>query len=96
VKGLIRSTAPLTLTLCAAALAGALVISGVRSRANLEHKELQRMLTRIGELQRDIKELKVEVAELLAPKRLERAARKIGMIYPRHEQFLATGQEKPR
>jgi hypothetical protein len=96
VKELVRSTAPLALTLCAAALAGALVISGVRSRCSIEQKELRGLLVQAGKLQDGIEELKVEVAGLLAPKRLERAARKIGMVYPRHEQFLTRGAEKAR
>jgi hypothetical protein len=86
----LRHAVPIALGVFAAALSGGLVISGVRSRCNLEQKELQRLRARMSELVRDIKKQEIEVAELLSPPRLERAARKLGMVYPRHEQFLRT------
>jgi cell division protein FtsL len=82
-----RLTVPVLVTLCAAT-AGVIAMARVRTEHDTRTIELSRLRGQISAVNREIEGLRLEVAQKLAPERLERRARQMGMTYPTSEQIL--------
>jgi hypothetical protein len=86
----LRLSAPLAMALCAASI-GAVVMAGVRTAHDLKRRELRRMREQVNVLNSDIEGLQNDFEELAGYERIEREARRRGMVYPRAEQILSSG-----
>jgi hypothetical protein len=82
-------TAPVAMMIGAASV-GFVMMAGVRAAHDLAQKEQRRLGSHRVELRREIEKLEVSVEELLAHERIQREARRRGMVYPRADQILGT------
>jgi cell division protein FtsL len=82
-----RLTVPVLITLCAAT-AGVIAMARVRTEHDTRNIELTRLRGQIATVNREIEGLRLEVAQKLAPERLERRARQMGMVYPSPDQII--------